>query len=296
MELCCNLLNFKNMKFILSLIASGLIWFVFTPNLFCQNQQTLPPYAIPGTEIRSLKSKYVDDMVYKIDIALPGSYQDNGMTYPTLYVLDSWAYFGFVVQTYRALRYFQEVPEMIIVGISHYGNDITDDIRCRARDYTPTKVDSSLWFPVSGGAPQFFEFIVHELFPMIDEHYRTRKDDRAIFGASAGGIFSTYVLFNHPGAFNRYIIGGPAAWYDQYIVLDYEKAYSEKSRSMPVKLFMTVGSLENELQIQGWTLLKDSIESRNYADLEMTALQIEDEGHVSQALVSIIKGMKMVFK
>jgi len=61
-------------------------------------------------------------MVYKIDIALPENYFQTEKSYPTLYVLDAWSYFGFAVQAYRALRVFTEVPEMIIVGISHCGN------------------------------------------------------------------------------------------------------------------------------------------------------------------------------
>jgi predicted alpha/beta superfamily hydrolase len=273
-----------------------LIWVVFNPDLGSQTPHEFPLYSIPHTEVRTIESKHVDNMVYKIDIALPDNYHHTERTYPTLYVLDSWFYFGIVAQTYRALRIFEEVPEMIIVGISHFGEDLMDDVRYRSRDYTPTSVDSTFWLPVTGGAPQFQQFIAHELFPFIDKNYRTNREDRAITGFSAGGIFSTYVLFNHPGMFNRFIIGGPAAWYDDYVVLDYEKAYSLKNQSLPAKIFMTVGGNEVEAQIKGWSLLRDSIESRNYLDLEMTAVQIENEGHVSQALISFIKGMQMVFK
>jgi len=279
-----------------TMLMVAFIWLISAQDLTCQTRDEWPLYSIPGTEVRTIESKYVNQMVYKIDIALPDKYHQTEKTYPTLYVLNSWFYFGIVTQTYRALRIFEEVPEMIIVGISHFGEDIMDDIRYRSRDYTPTRIDSTFWLPVTGGATRFQQFITRELIPFIEKNYLTNREDRAICGFSAGGIFSTYVLFNHPGMFKRYIIGGPAAWYDDFIVLDYEKAYSENNQGLPVKIFMTVGGNENEAQINGWMLLKDSIESRNYIDLEMTTMQIEDEGHVSQALIALIKGMKKVFE
>ncbi len=85
-------------------------------------------------------------------------------------------------------------------------------------------------------------------------------------------------------------------WYDNYIVLDYEKRYSELHDSLPARIFMTFGSTEHEMQIKGWASLKDSMISRDYDVLEMTAFKIEDEGHVSQALIAFIKGLKAVFK
>lgn len=187
-------------------------------------------------------------------------------------MLDPLFYFGFAVQSYRALRIFQEVPELIIVGISHFGKDPMDDVRYRARDYTPTKVDPSLWLPVTGGASKFRQFIEIELFPITENNYRTISGERAIWGCSAGGIFCTYVLFNQPGMFNRYIIGGPAAWFDDYVVLEYEKAYSENHKNLPARIFMSVGSDEDEIQINGWKKLKQALESREYPDLEMAAV------------------------
>lgn len=281
---------------VLSLWLIAILFFLGKESLTGQTDQAFPLYSIPNTQVRTLESDFVEDMVYKIDIALPESYHGSEESYPVLYILDSWFYFGNVVQTYRALRVFEEVPELIIVGISHFGETQAEDVRTRSRDYTPTEVDSSLWLPVTGGAPQFQQFISKELFPFIDHNYRTLREDRALYGASAGGIFATYVMFNHPGMFQRYIIGGPAAWYDDYIVLTYEKEYALHNSDLPARVFMTVGENEWEGQITGWKLLTDSMQSRDYADLEMTSRQIEEEGHVSQALIALIKGMQAVYK
>ncbi len=283
------------MKTIVRLIVTGLVPFLLNGTISCQTNAKQPLYTIPDTKVQTVESRYVENMVYKIDIAIPENYFRTEKCYPTLYILDAWSYFGFAVQAYRALRVFDEVPEMLIIGISHFG-DSKDDVFYRARDYTPTEVDSSQWLPKTGGASEFQQFIEYELFPFIENNYRTTVGDRAIFGASAGGIFCTYLLFNHPGMFCRYIIGGPAGWYDNYIVLDYEKRYSELHDSLPARIFMTVGSTEHEMQIKGWASLKDSMISRDYDVLEMTAFKIEDEGHISQALIAFIKGLKAVFK
>jgi len=170
---------------IITLLKSSLvIWFLSLVFLLpCrpllgQTSQELPPYTIPDTEVRTLESKYVENMTYKIDIAFSESYSTSEKNYPTLYVLDAWFYYGIVVQTYRALRILEEVPEILIVGISHFGKGIMDDIMIRSRDYTPSQVDSSLFFPITGGAPQFQKFISQELFPFIDSNYRMETTHR----------------------------------------------------------------------------------------------------------------------
>lgn len=48
---------------------------------------------------------------------------------------------------------------------------------------------------------QPFLYLISFIFaiPLIDSKYRTDPADRSIAGASLGGLFSLFVLFEHPG-------------------------------------------------------------------------------------------------
>ena len=116
----------------------------------------------------------------------------------------------------------------------------------RGRDYSPTAVAES---PTSGGAENFFKFIHDELIPEIDPVYRTNPIDRTISCASFGGLFSLYMLFEHPGIFKRYIISSPnLRWDNNGFIFEFEEKYSEKYNELPANVFLSVGDLEPRLE------------------------------------------------
>lgn len=176
---------------------------------------SFPKVTLADTEVRKLKSNYVKDMEYDIHIALPPDYKSSNQAYPVVYFTDAFYWGGIVIETYRLLRAFNEIPPMILVGIS-WDPDDQKGLSHRARDFTPTVVpfsDLPEWLkpftPTSGGAAPFLSFIEKELIPFVENNYRADPANRGILGYSYGGLFSAYVLFSKPHLFQNYLIGAP---------------------------------------------------------------------------------------
>ena len=258
-----------------------------------------PAVSLHGTEVRQLNSKLVDGMEYQIYVSLPDNYESSTKSYPVLYFLDAWAQFGIIRQAHWLLRFYDEVPPLIIVGIAYEG-DAKDHLFYRSRDYSPTRVPKeklgkiSQIVPISGGAPDFVRFLEKELFPMIEKEYRVNKSDRALFGVSFGGLCSTYVLFKHNHLFQRYFIGSPSLWWDNEIIFKYEEDYAKNNASLPVKVFLAAGGKE-DLSIR-YHKLRNRLLSRNYKDLEFTSTIFENETHMSFIPAAQTRALRILYK
>ena len=186
-------------------LVFGLIVLFTTPAAQPQGGQ-LPGVTLPSTELRTLKSRFVDQE-YKLQIFLPPGYADASKSFPVLYLLDGDKSFGMARDIVDWLIFRREIPQIIIVGIAYdEGSKAWWDKR--SRDYTPWKDRMKIWgeWPLAGGADNFKKFMQEELVPFIDSNYRTVKNDRTIAGLSFGGLFAAYVLFEEPSLFQRYIL------------------------------------------------------------------------------------------
>lgn len=254
--------------------------------------KTHPQVKIEGTEIREIKSIITGEH-YFIHVGLPRSYIDSVQTYPTLYIMDADGAFGTCTEISRLLALGEELPEMIIVGIA-YGVSIEKYLFNRQRDYTPTAVDE---YVGSGGGENFLSFIHDELIPFVETQYRVKKSERAICGFSYGGLFVLYTLFHKPEMFNGYIAGSPSFYWDNKIIFKCEKKYFEKSSDLPIKLFMSAGSLENqEAYVQPLNQFTKILNSRGYSGLEFKTIILDDETHYSSFGNAFTKGLKWLYR
>jgi predicted alpha/beta superfamily hydrolase len=254
--------------------------------------ETYPQVKIEGTEVRELQSAITGEK-YFIHVGLPRSYSDSVQTYPVLYIMDADGAFGTCTEISRLLALGKEVPEMIIVGIA-YGVSFKEYLYNRQRDYTPTAVDECAG---SGGGKVFLRFIHEELIPFVETQYRVKKPERAICGFSYGGLFVLYTLFQEPKIFNGYIAGSPSFYWDDKIIFKYEQKYFEKSSNLPVRLFMSVGSLENqEAYIQPLNHFTEILNSRGYSGLQLNSIILDEETHYSSFGNAFTKGLKWLFK
>jgi predicted alpha/beta superfamily hydrolase len=251
---------------------------------------------ISMSEVTTLHSSAVG-RDYRIYVALPLSYSKNtSETYPVVYILDGDVLFGALTAPTRLLQSVRELPELIIVGIG-YGmpwDDTGEVKKLREIDFTPSATPD--W-----GAGQFLEFIQDDLFPYIDANYRTDPMDRTIAGASYGGLFPLYVLFDAPETFNRYIAVSPALWWRDRVVFEYEEEFADEHSDLPVKLFLAVGGLEEEQypdsrMVSNLKEFYQRLEDRNYAGLEMEMVVLEEETHHSVVPGAFSKGLRSVFR
>lgn len=260
-----------------------------------------PPVTLPGTEVRLLHSANVDQE-FKLFISFPSGYDGSEDRYPVIYVTDANWIFSSFLRLHRL-----PIPPMIIVGIGYPTDDLAEIFRIRARDLLPTKNKEDEKFVKeeykmaieSGGGRQFLSFIRDELSPFINDQYRTKPDDRTLFGWSYGGTFGLYTLFNQPDTFNRYILSAPDLGWDNELCFRYEEQYAANQSDLAVKLFFGVGSLDEgvimDRNVSTLFRFHAILKSRNYEGLDMSLKIFEGETHSSAVVPTASWGLRAVF-
>lgn len=247
-----------------------------------------PPVSIANSEQFVLFSVNTQQE-YKIYVHLPMSYSSGDATYPVMYGLDADIGFGSAAEMATLLPVRNELPELIVVGIA-YGAYPGQEGNNRTRDFTPTAVSD---FPSSGGAEKFLQFLRDELIPVIEAKYRTKPADKTLSGASLGGLFSLYVLFEHPGIFSRYKISSPSIWWDNDVILEHEKKYAENHSDLPARVFLSIGDVEGTADI--WKKMVQKLEDRKYSNLKLTSMMFEDAPHLTACMLAGVRGVKAIF-
>ena len=245
---------------------------------------------IPGTEVRQLESSKTGRS-YDIYVRLPEEYGQNpGASYPVLYVLDAQWDFKLLDSIYGGLHYDKFVPAMIIVGITYSGDD-PDYGSLRAMDYTPVR---DVFFPGSGEGPKFLAFFKEELIPFIELEYRADSSRRVLMGSSFGGTFTLYAMFSEPGLFSGYIAGSPIVTFGNRDVYKQESAYASSQQELPVRLFLSVGELEEMARpVQEFMQV---LREQSYAGLEMETRTIEGERHAGNKPEAYNRGLRFIFQ
>jgi predicted alpha/beta superfamily hydrolase len=254
--------------------------------------ESFPPVTIAGTEARTLTSAIVGQE-YEISVWLPPSYATTAsQKYPTVYLLDGNMYFGIAANMGFPLTWFEEVREAIVVGIGVPMRSFEDWITHRFRDFTPAPAPDS---PGSGGAAKFLDFLETELIPFIDANYRTSTPaNRNIFGHSLGGLFGIYALLQKPGLFRGVIAASPSLQWANNAIFQTEAEVAENNTALPAKLYMSMGSLEGDMQ-DSMQQLADVLASRSYADLRVQTDILENATHGSGIAHAYVNGMKSIF-
>lgn len=135
----------------------------------------------------------------EITIGLPPSYDKHpGQRYPILVLLDG----DFLFDAFRGAlsygNYWDDLPEVIIVGISQNKNNERE---------ADCAVDETSGLPTEKGA-DFFEFIGMELLPYIDKKYRTAPF-RIVAGLDTTAGFLNCYLYKDNPIFDAYISMSP---------------------------------------------------------------------------------------
>lgn len=129
----------------------------------------------------------------QIKIQLPRNYEDNSeKRYPVVIVLDGDYLFEPVAGLVDYYSYWEDAPEMIVVGINQDGFRMKD-----------TAYDDTRFLPIDKGA-KFFEFIGMELLTKLDNNYRT-ANFRIIIGHDFTANFINYYLLKENPIFKAYI-------------------------------------------------------------------------------------------
>jgi predicted alpha/beta superfamily hydrolase len=135
----------------------------------------------------------------RITIGLPESYEANTTKkYPVLYLLDGDYLFDPFSGAVKYGNYWDDIPEMIIIGIHQNKNE---------ERYDDTTIDQNTGLPFEKGA-QFFEFIGAELIPYVEKKFRT-SSFRIIAGHDTTASFINFFLYKEKPLFKGYIALSP---------------------------------------------------------------------------------------
>lgn len=172
--------------------------------------------------IQSFPSKYIEPRA--VHIWLPQNY-DGTQEFSVLYMHDGQMLFDAsttwnkkaweIDEVAGALIKAKKIRNTIVVGIFNGGDSL------RHSEYLPRKVLQSLslqaqtrlnekykpenkqYFAGSVKSDDYLKFLVEELKPYIDKHYKVRVDRKNTFvmGSSMGGLISLYALSEYPHVF-----------------------------------------------------------------------------------------------
>jgi len=175
-----------------------------------------------------------------IFVDLPEDYQESDQSYPTIYLLDGGNTFPLMAAHHHYLRFGDEAPAAILVGIS-YGADTFKEGNWRSTDYTAPAVERAFW----GGAAVFQAVLQNELLPLIESSYRSDPASRIIFGHSLGGQFVLFNALTKPELFSGHIASNPALHRNLPFFLKWQG-----ERKMPIevsRVFVASGELDDPI-------------------------------------------------
>ncbi|WP_099203832.1 alpha/beta hydrolase [Scatolibacter rhodanostii] len=224
----------------------------------------------------------IDD-TFVIDICLPDTY-DKNTTYPIVYLTDCyWRREDYAA--IKSLYQSNETKEFILVGIG-YPDDYNFDL-IRERD-------------LINEPHRFLEMIINGVIPYVEGTYKIDEQDRTFCGASYGGFFMLYSLFQSDeltkDVFKNYILASPTLLIRTggLSIPDYEEAYWQKTDTLKANVYLTVGEYEGNAEFQ--TPIQNfltTVQNRNYKDLHLTDKIYEGKDHYSVWVPSLLDGLNM---
>jgi len=250
-------------------------------------------FEIPRSTVIELKEPFTN-RIYPIFIKTPRSYNsDQKRRYPVIYLTDAWYSFQIASGATRFPMNSGAMEEAIIVGISYSKG--SQGSSSRIRDFTPRKADS--WNLQTGNAEGHAKFIREVVFPYIETNYRGSASKRTYVGNSLGGLFGAYLLFRYPDMFNNYILGSPSVWFDENHIL----ASPVKKSALPVKVYLSVGSLEQPRfgegkdMVAGARLLAEKIASQSSDSTDLKFKIVDGARHATVFPTTLIQGLDWIY-
>jgi len=214
-------------------------------------------------------------------VSLPASYEkDPTRHYPLLVLLDGDYLTGPFANTLNYGSYWDDLPEVIIVGIKQNKNDQ------RAID---CGVDQVTGMP-DGKSVDFFDFISLELIPLVQKEYRT-TNFKIIAGHDTTAAFLNFFLYKDKSLFNAYISLSPE------LPVNMENVLPDLLNSSKIPLFYYLSSAngddpKTQERIKN---LNSKIKANSNPELNYKFEHFDDASHYSVVLNSIPSAIYQIF-
>jgi predicted alpha/beta superfamily hydrolase len=201
------------------------------------------PVVIGNLRLHELRSRIFRN-TRCVRVWLPPDYDVSPETrYPVLYLNDGQNLFdpatAFAGVDWRAgaaaefLIREKKIPPIIIVGIDNTGKN-------RVKEYIPYRSQEPRVFGAQG--KRYPEFLLREVMPLIEKHYRTAKgpEHTGLGGSSLGGLITLYSELALPGIFGRLLIESPSLWVANRRILEECRDF----HSWPSRIYLGMGTSE----------------------------------------------------
>ncbi|WP_066222323.1 alpha/beta hydrolase [Formosa haliotis] len=215
----------------------------------------------------------------QLKIQLPRNYSKNvEKKYPLVVVLDGDYLFEVVAGNVDYYSYWEDVPEVIVVGI----NQIDDR-------YYDTMFSEQNSLPLDSSA-EFFEFIGMELIPFIEEKYRT-EDFKLAIGHGETANFINYYLLKDKPLFQSYIVISPE------LAPNMTKYIPDRLGKIDRKTFYYLATTTDDLKSvkAGTELLNNSLKVIENDYLQYDFDEFEGLTHYSVVAQAIPKALERIF-
>ena len=216
-------------------------------------------------------------------MCLPDDYDEN-ISYPVVYLTDCYwrrEDYGSIKDLYQT----RKTREFILVGIGYPDDYDFDTIRQR---------------DLLNGADKFLAMIVNGIIPYVESNYHIDSGDRTFCGASYGGYFMLYSLFQSDGVtkdiFKNYVLASPVLFERTrgYTLDELEENYRKRTNVLNANVYLTVGADEEEdyflIPIDSFV---EKMKTRDYSGLNLTYKVYEGKEHYTVWVPSLLDGLKM---
>jgi predicted alpha/beta superfamily hydrolase len=213
-------------------------------------------------------------------VKLPASYEKNkDKRYPLLVLLDGDYLLNPFTGALTYGSYWDELPEVIVVGITQNSNQRVID----------TEIDPITGIPHGKGIA-FFDFISLELIPMIQKEYRT-TNFKIIAGHDITASFINFFLYQQKPLFDAYISLSPE------LAANMEDKLPEILASSKIPLFYYLSSADgDEPKMHERTKDLDSgLKAISNPELNYKFENFENASHYSMVLKSIPTALYHIF-
>lgn len=265
------------------------------------------PFVVYNAELRSLHSS-VTDRDYLLYIGYPPSYgSDPARKYPVVYLTDGyWGFDRVFAQCSTGIWWDEIVPEFILVGIGYDGEGV-DYGSERIYELSPV---SQTWGLMKGfkgrqgGSRLFLDAIKTEIIPFVETNLKADPSFRVLMGASMGGLFSLYSMYEEPELFQGIVAASPTVPWKHCWLFNREDELRSKVAGpdntgrlrIPVRCFMSVGSAETPSFIGYIRAFNEVISSGEYQDFHYQFRMVDGERHAGSVAEAFNRGLRFVFE
>lgn len=172
---------------------------------------------------------------HHITVYTPPGYEAEGDDYNVFLLFDGWSYYNFasITTVLDNLLYTGRIPPYILVMHTNENQDIrAQELPCHR---------------------PFVDFLNKELIPWVQKNYHITSDPaRTVVGGSCfGALAAMYAALESPDRFGNVISQSGSFWWPGNDVPGIEEEWLtkqfEKSDKLPIKLSMTIGSMEQTI-------------------------------------------------